>query len=98
MDEYHAVTRGRKRLRRDGIAVNEDILGRGRFLINHKATTRFRMKRLEKISAAHFADQGGITKIVAIESSGHSAPALTCLRLRCGIPDGHSQKAAQPES
>ena len=61
-----------ERIKKDGIAVNEDILKVDSF-INHKVDPKL-MHEIGKEFAEHFKDQG-ITKIVTIESSG-IAPAL----------------------
>lgn len=70
-----------ERIKKDGIAVNEDILKVDSF-INHQVDPVL-MQEAGKDFAAHFADQG-ITKVVTIESSG-IAPALTTA-IELGVP------------
>lgn len=70
-----------ERIKKDGIAVNEDILKVDSF-INHKVDPVL-MQEAGKEFAAHFANQG-ITKVVTIESSG-IAPALTTA-MALGVP------------
>ena len=70
-----------ERIKKDGIAVNEDILKVDSF-INHQVDPEL-MQAAGKEFAAHFAGQG-ITKVVTIESSG-IAPALTTA-IELGVP------------
>ena len=61
-----------ERIKKDGIAVNEDILKVDSF-INHQVDPVL-MQHIGEAFAEHFKDQG-ITKVATIESSG-IAPAL----------------------
>ncbi len=70
-----------ERIKKDGIAVNEDILKVDSF-INHQVDPVL-MQEAGKEFAAHFGGQG-ITKVVTIESSG-IAPALTTA-IELGVP------------
>ena len=62
-----------ERIKKDGIAINEDILKVDSF-INHQVDPVL-MQQIGDDFARHFANRG-ITKVVTIESSG-IAPALT---------------------
>ena len=70
-----------EKIRKDGIAVNENILKVDSF-INHQVDPEL-MLELGKELAAHFQGKG-ITKVATIESSG-IAPALTCA-MALGVP------------
>ena len=67
-----------ERIKKDGIAVNEDILKVDSF-INHQVDPVL-MQHIGEAFAEHFKDQG-ITKVATIESSGIAPALMTALAL-----------------
>ena len=67
-----------ERIKKDGIAVNEDILKVDSF-INHQVDPVL-MQQIGDAFAGHFGNKG-ITKVVTIESSGIAPALMTALSL-----------------
>ena len=70
-----------ERIKKDGIAVNEDILKVDSF-INHQVDPVL-MQHIGEAFAEHFKDQG-ITKVATIESSGIAPALMTAMCM--GLP------------
>ena len=70
-----------ERIKKDGIAVNEDILKVDSF-INHQVDPVL-MQRIGEAFAEHFKDQG-ITKVATSESSGIAPALMTAMCI--GLP------------
>mgnify|MGYP001041697833 FL=1 len=70
-----------ERIKKDGIAVNEDILKVDSF-INHQVDPVL-MQQIGEAFAEHFKDQG-ITKVATIESSGIAPALMTAMCM--GLP------------